>query len=290
MNPPGTCVKGRPLNSFAMDKTDMQEEDTKHPMFVTALARGLEILKCFTADRQELGTTEIARETGLAQSTVWRLCYTLTTLGYLVPGRTPDRLRIGAGVLLLGHAAITHTGIAEFAQPLMKELADSFEVSVSLGERYRDGMVIVQRSEARGILSVNLHVGSSLDLANSSLGWAYLAAIGDEAREALMAKLQASAPDEWEAKSRDIAEAIRNYRRSGFVFNLGKSHRDINAIGVPVISADGKRVMALTCGGARSHMTRERLVSVLVPELQALAQRIAPLIPVDEPGGARRKR
>ena len=282
------CVKGRPLNSFPMDKADMQEE-TKHPMFVTALARGLEILKCFTADRQELGTTEIARETGLAQSTVWRLCYTLTTLGYLVPGRTPDRLRIGAGVLLLGHAAITHTGLADFAQPLMKELADRFEVSVSLGERYRDGMVIVQRSEAQGILSVNLHIGSSLDIANSSLGWAYIAAIDEDAREALLATLKKGAPDSWEARSRDIAEAIRHYQRNGFVFNLGKSHRDINAIGVPVISSDGKRVMALTCGGARSHMTKERLVGVLVPEMQALAQRIAPLIPVDEPSAARRK-
>ena len=49
--------------------------------FVTALSRGLEVLRCFTAERVELGTTEIARLTSMPQPTVWRLCYTLSKLG-----------------------------------------------------------------------------------------------------------------------------------------------------------------------------------------------------------------
>ncbi|CAN5889472.1 IclR family transcriptional regulator [soil metagenome] len=254
-------------------------EENKDPKFVTALARGLEVLRCFDAERQELGTTEIARMTGLAQSTVWRLCYTLSTLGYLVPGRSADRLRIGAGVLMLGHAAITHTSISEFALPLMKALADTFELSVSLGERYRDGMVIVQRSEAVGILRVNLHIGASLDLLNSSLGWAYLAAIDASQREAILSELKARSPEGWDKKDADIQQALKEYRRLGYVSNLGKSHRDINAIGVPVISTDGRRVMALTCGGSRSHLTKEKIVSAVAPELLALAATLAPLVP-----------
>jgi DNA-binding IclR family transcriptional regulator len=53
--------------------------------YVTALARGLEILRCFSALKPELGTTEIAQLTGLPQPTVWRLCHTLIKCGYLVP-------------------------------------------------------------------------------------------------------------------------------------------------------------------------------------------------------------
>lgn len=256
-------------------------DETKDPRFVTALARGLDVLRCFTSERQELGTTEIARLTGLAQSTVWRLCYTLSALGYLVPGRSPDRLRIGAGVLLLGHALITHTGIADFAEPLMKELADRYGLSVSLGERYQDRMVIVQRSEARGILSVNLHVGSSLDIANSSLGWAYLAGIGEEARAKLLGELRAQEPKAWRARATDIDDAIHSFGEHGFVFNLGKSHPDINAIGAPVVSADGQHVLALTCGGGRSQITKEKLEKEIAPELLALAAKLAPMVVVD---------
>lgn len=47
----------------------------------------------------QLGTTEIAQMTRMPQPTVWRLCYTLQQLGYLVQSPdNPDKLRIGMAV------------------------------------------------------------------------------------------------------------------------------------------------------------------------------------------------
>jgi DNA-binding IclR family transcriptional regulator len=258
-----------------------ESAEPKDPLFVTALARGLEILRCFTPDQQDLGTSQIARLTGLPQPTVWRLCNTLSHLGYLVPGRTPDRLRVGAGVLMLGHAAITHTGISEFALPLMRQVAEEFEASVSLAERDRMGMVIVQRSEATSILRVNLHIGSSLELSNSSLGWAYLAGLDPATRAKTLIELRKHNSLNWDKVAKDIEQAMAEYARYGLVFNLGKSHRDINAIGVPVSSPDGSRVMALTCGGAKSSLRREKLLGRVGPALKDLARKIGPLLSQD---------
>ena len=255
-----------------------EAESPKDPQFVTALARGLEVLRCFTPERLELGTTEIGRLTGLPQSTVWRLCYTLSNLGYLVPGSHPDRLRVSASVLLLGHAAVSHAGLGEFALPLMKRIADEFGAAVSIAEPERLQMVIVQRSEARNILSVNLHIGSALPMAGSSLGWAYLAALDDARRRPLLERLRKAQGEDWAKVRADIDAALADYQRLGCVFNLGKSHREINAIGVPAISPDGQRIVALTCGGARSSLTRETLLTRVAPALRELAARIGPLI------------
>ena len=262
------------LARFVKDR-DMDEKD---PNFVTALARGLDVLRCFNPDRQELGTTEIARLTGLAQSTVWRLCYTLSQYGCLTPGRTPDRLRIGAGVLLLGHAAVTHTGLAEVALPLMQKLANSFDASCSLAERHRASMVIVQRAEAPNIVKVNLHIGSGLDIVSSSLGLSWLAALPAAQRKPVLEELKRANAGDWPRIKADIDEAQKDYERLGCVFNLGKSHADINAVGVPVVSLDGQHVMALTCGGARSRLTRETLLKKVAPALKELAGEIAPLL------------
>lgn len=250
----------------------------KDPNFVTALARGLDILRCFTPGRQELGTTEIARLTGLAQSTVWRLCYTLTQYGCLTQGHTADRLRIGPGVLLLGHAAITHTGISETALPLMRRIAETFEASVSLAQRYRSNMVIVQRAEAPNIVKVDLHIGSSMAVGHSSVGLAYLAALPPAQRERVLQELKQAHPKDWDEVQRNLKEALTDYEKAGFVYNLGRTHVDINAIGVPVISPDGQHVMALTCGGARSKLTREILRSKVAPALKQVASTIAPLL------------
>ncbi len=52
--------------------------------FVTALARGLELLACFRHGDRMLGNQDLARRCGLPKSTVSRLTNTLTKLGYLV--------------------------------------------------------------------------------------------------------------------------------------------------------------------------------------------------------------
>lgn len=250
----------------------------KDPLFVTALARGLQILRCFNAEQKELGTSEIARLTGLPQPTVWRLCKTLSQLGYLVPGQSPERLRVGAAVLMLGHTAITHTGIAAAALPLMRQVAERFCISVSLAERHGTDMVVVQRIEAPSILHLKMHVGSALELGDSSLGWAWLAAQPEAQREPAMAQLRQHYGARWPEVARRLEQAFGEYAAHGFVCNFAQSHPDVNAIGVPVIAPHGNRTMALTCGGARSSLSTDRLTDSVAPAMRELAEKIAPLL------------
>jgi DNA-binding IclR family transcriptional regulator len=246
--------------------------------FVTALARGLEILRCFTPERGDLGGSEIAALTGLPQPTVWRLCHTLVKLGYLVQTRGNDKLRVGPGVLALGSASITHSGIAETAYPLMKEIADTFEASVSMAMRDGLRMVIVQRAEAPTILKLSFHVGSALDIERSALGWAYAIGVEREEREALLDEFRSAAPERFAQYKRDIDAALQQYRRSGFVLNLGRYHPNVNAIGVPVVAREAHRVLALNCGGATSIVTRKKLVGPIASAMKGLAAKLAPLL------------
>ncbi len=250
------------------------------PQFVTALSRGIQILRCFTPDRMELGTTEIATLTGLPQSTVWRLCHTLGELGCLVPGRNPEKLRVGLGTLTLGQSCLTHSGIAEAAFPAMKEIAERSGGAVSLAERDNLHMVIVQRAEAATILRLHLHVGSVLAIENSALGWAYLGGIQDDERESILAMLCANRPDALPLRTR-IAAIVEAYQRDGFVLNEKTYHKEINAIGVPVIAGNGRRVMALNCGGASSMLTTKHLTGQIARDLIALATKLANLPEMD---------
>ena len=51
--------------------------------FVTALARGLDILRCFGPSDEYLGNAELAKRTSIPRPTVSRMTATLTQLGYL---------------------------------------------------------------------------------------------------------------------------------------------------------------------------------------------------------------
>ncbi|MFC7607994.1 helix-turn-helix domain-containing protein [Teichococcus aestuarii] len=85
--------------------------------FVTALARGLEVLGCFRRGESLLGNQEIAARCGLPRSTVSRLTHTLTQLGYLHYVPELGRYRLGTAVLALGSAMLGGLDIRRVARP-----------------------------------------------------------------------------------------------------------------------------------------------------------------------------
>lgn len=86
----------------AADRPPRAKED-RH--FVTALARGLEVLSAFRSRDRMLGNQELASRSGLPKSTISRLTHTLTREGYLEPasdGKGASGYRLGSAVLALG--------------------------------------------------------------------------------------------------------------------------------------------------------------------------------------------
>ena len=93
------------------DISRQKEAAGKDRQFVTALARGLEILRCFNPGERYLGVTELARRTGLPKPTVSRLAGTLTKLGYLSFSGHYGQYQLAPGVLSLGYAAMVYFSV-----------------------------------------------------------------------------------------------------------------------------------------------------------------------------------
>ena len=116
----------------ALVKSNAKED--RH--FVTALARGLELLACFRSGEKLLGNQELAERSKLPKSTVSRLTYTLTKLGYLQYDDQIGKYRLGTATLALGSAMLSKLDIRQLARPMMQELADFSRATVSLGIRH----------------------------------------------------------------------------------------------------------------------------------------------------------
>jgi DNA-binding IclR family transcriptional regulator len=241
---------------------------------VIALARGLSILQCFTPERSELGPTELAAQLKLPQPTVWRLCQTLQKLGFLVPGPTHGKFCVGEAVLRLGHAAASDASLVEYAYPQMREIAVRFGASVSLSSRFGPDMLIVQRATGHNILQLNLHVGSTYPVMNSAAGWAYLCALTPAERRTVIEEVRAERPEKFAAYRVNVKDALAQYESCGHVVALGKMHPLVNAAGVPVISPDRRRVMALNLGGVSAICTPELLGGEVAAALKELAGKL----------------
>jgi DNA-binding IclR family transcriptional regulator len=262
----------------AADPAVVQIEDKeKDRQYVTALARGLEVLRCFTRATPALGTAEIARMTGLPQPTVWRLCHTLMQEGYLVQSDRGDKLRPGIPVLSLGYAAIAATPIAELAKADMQAIAVRHQGAVSLGMRDGTNMIYLQRCQGSSIVLRDLDVGSRVPLASSVTGWAYLAGLPQTEREALLEELGRVEQQRWPELLPQIRRALRDFADTGYVINKGSLHEQINAVAVPVLAEDGSVLLSLSSGGISQLFDDAKLMQIGA-ELKQLASRLVPAL------------
>jgi DNA-binding IclR family transcriptional regulator len=241
--------------------------------FVTALGRGLDILQCFTPTTPELGTSQIARMTGLPQPTVWRLCHTMTQLGFMVPVPDQDRLRLGLPVLSLGYAVLAGQRIGETAKPYMEAIAKRYQGAVSLGARDGLNMLYLQRCQGSSIILADLAIGSRVPLAYSATGWAYLAAISEKERKQLVSDIRAVDRQKWATTEPSFEASLRKFRKTGYVVNLGSLHPQINAVAVPVPAQDGSVLLTISSGGINSVFT-DKVLHEVGRDLKALADKL----------------
>src|SRR5664279_3774712 len=141
--------------------------------FVTALARGLEVLACFRHGDRMLGNQELARRCALPKSTVSRLTSTLTRLGYLIYVDDSAKYSLGTATLSLGSAMLSRLDIRKLAHPLMQQLAEFGQCTVSLGARDRLSMIYVDAVRGSAAVTLSLETGARIQIATSAMGRAY---------------------------------------------------------------------------------------------------------------------
>jgi len=239
--------------------------------FVTALARGLEVLACFRSGEKLLGNQELAERSKLPKSTVSRLTYTLTKLGYLQYDEILGKYRLGTATLALG-GAMSRLDIRQLARPTMQELADFSRSMVSLGMRDRMSMIYVENCRSQATLTLRLDVGSRIPIATTAMGRAYLAEVPDAERREILERVREQDGKEWPAIRDGIERSIAEYRTIGCCTSFGDWQSDVNAIAIAFKPANGASVLSLNCGGPAFTLSREFLLNEVRPRLIAAAE------------------
>lgn len=238
-------------------------EGANSPDFITALARGLDVLRCFRHGVTALGNLDLARLTGLPKPTISRITYTLTELGYLRYHPDTGKYSPGYGVLALGFGLLAGLEVRELAKASMTELARDTGGAVALGAFDGDAMTYVEAIHGSSALYLRLPVGYRASL-DSAMGRAYLASLPAAACDEMVARLGPAAPP-----PEAITRARLELQESGGCFAIGEWQSGINAVAVPFTSITGEGVFVMSCGGPASLLPEADLRARVGPALRA---------------------
>ena len=241
--------------------------------FATTLARGLEVLRCFTPAEPMLGNKEISVRTGLPKPTVSRLTYTLTKLGYLRHNMRMAKYQLGSAVLSIGYPLLASMSIRQIARPFMKELADYANGSVNMGIRDRLNMVYVEACRS-GNLTTLPDIGTSIPIAQSVTGRAFLYACTPPEREAVLNQMKVKEPETLRKFKPQIDKSLEEIRSKGYCISNGDLRREVHAVGVPMRRSVDGEIVTFNCGVPSFMLKKGQLEEDLGPRLVAMVRNI----------------
>lgn len=248
----------------------------KDRQFVDALARGIAVLECLSRAQRPLGNGEIARLVGLQPSSVSRLSYTLTELGYIrrsISGRTYE---LTPKNLALGYPILAGMSLLARARPYLKSISEETGETVALAIMDALHISFIEVMPGTNLLAVRLATGGRLRAGVSAAGVALTAALAERERWSMINRLKA----DMELRNEDFnafERALNDCFKTGYATVRNLWQEGVGGISVP-LTWQGKTA-ALTIPISTGSISKQRMRSELVPVLINAAQEIG-LAPV----------
>jgi len=241
---------------------------------VSALARGLAVLKAVGEAAGPLSNRELADATGIPKPTVSRLAATLVASGYLRQALDTERFSLGPALLDMSNRYLRHFDLRGVARPYLTALAEFAGASVHTGVRDELDMLIIDSLRPRtALITSRIDVGSRMTIATSAAGRAYLAALPAAEQRELLDQIKLASGENWAALEPRLMAGLEDHARLGYCSSFGEWHPHIHALGFSLRGPRGERY-AVSCGGPAYLLPRETMVARIAPMLLETVQQI----------------
>ena len=257
--------------------TEVPEAPRPGDGFVQSFARGLQVIRSFSASAPRQTLSEVAAASGLTRAGARRILLTLQTLGYVESdGRF---FSLTARILDLGFAYLSSMPIWNRAEPVMESLVAQVKESCSAAVLEGTDVVYVMRVPTHKIMRINVGIGSRLPAYCTSMGRVLLAALPeDELQRRLAASPIAPLTRHTLTDPEAIAARIAQARRQGWCLVNQELEEGLISIAAPVRDRAGRVLAALNISGQANRTSAKVMQDSLLPHLLDAAGRVSSLL------------
>jgi IclR family pca regulon transcriptional regulator len=266
----GTGPAARKAGAASDFRTGIKRAD-----FVSAFARGLDLIRAFDADHPRLSIATAADATGMNRAAARRFLLTLAELGYA--RSEGEMFELTPKVLELGHSYLSSWRVTDLVRPGLQAVVDVLKENCSMGVLDGQDVVYIARAEARRIVqSAIISVGSRIPATVASMGRVLLAG-RDDAFVAEFLKRYPLRPFT-DATVTDLGayhDILARVREQGWCLVDGEFEEGLRSLAVPITSADGGVIAAINVGAPTSRATAQDMVEQFLPHLQEASRSIS---------------
>lgn len=201
---------------------------------VNAVYKCFDILDLLARNKGSMGVSEIASTVDLHKSTVYNILNSLVDLGVL--NKTENKYSFGAKLYLLGQAIDYESLLIRKARPHLQRFSEQNKLTTSLAIRSGMRLVVLERIEPPGAITVSTKKGRVRPLLDGAHGRALLSILPDTEIQEILAttELLKHTPHTIADKKKYLA-MIQKARHEGAVIEYGELYEGIWGIAVPIL-------------------------------------------------------
>lgn len=239
----------------------------------SVLTRATAILAAFDSERRSLGTSELARRTGLAKSTVHRLAHELIQHGLLE--RRSDGFVLGLWLFELGELVPRQLDLRSAALPYMADLRAATRQTVHLAVLDGTDVVYVEILRSRDAPTLPSRVGGRLPAHATAVGKAVLAFSEPEVVDAVLRAGLPRLAERTVTASSLLQRSLKLICAHGIAYDYEESQAGLVCAASPITAANGAVVGALSVSGWSGRLNVRRVGPAVRTAALALSRDLA---------------
>jgi len=245
--------------------------------YVQSFARGLQVIRSFSAEAPEQTLTEVAARSGLTRAGARRILLTLQTLGYV--GSDGRLFRLTPRILDLGFAYLSSMPMWNLAEPAMQALTARVGESCSAAVLDGADIVYVLRVPTHKIMSISLGVGSRLPAYCTSMGRMLLAGLDEaQARQLLEGSERQPLTRHTLTEVDELMARVQQARKQGWCLVNQELEEGLISLAAPLTDRTGRTVAALNISGQANRTPAKLMQETMLPALREAAAHISRLL------------
>lgn len=252
---------------------DTDPDQDRPPEFVQSLARGLSVIRAFSAEHSSLTLSEVARITGLSRAAARRFLLTLESLGYI--GSDGRLFHLRPPVLDLGYAYLSSLGMADIAQTHLEILSQELQESCSASILDDGDIVHIARATSDRLMAVRIDIGRRIPAYATAMGRVLLADLDETDLADYFATYERPAfHSRTSTSEEELRTILDGVRQRGYALVDQELEIGIRSVAVAVRDPRGRVVAAINASAHASRVTVAQLRQRFLPRLNETAAAI----------------
>lgn len=233
-----------------MDKSNLNQNYMMNTVQKTAT-----ILRAFTKEEPKLTLTNLKEKTGIGISSLQRFLNTLVSEGFLIRNEKTKQYQLGLSLLYLGKLVEQESSILTVAQPILKELSQQLNESLSMSIIDANQRKCILNFESTSPLTARNNVGDTSPLYAGASAKALLAFFSEEELENYLNTIDLKKITDNTITNRELLkENLREIRHNCYAISKNERVPGACSISAPILLNNQRKPLAS--------------ISIIIPEIR----------------------